>query len=89
MPLQNSGPKTEHHTRDLFDEVHSSHQADGSLWRHQYLAGGVAMLFPGWLGVGVVFLTRFFMSLKFPTSFALGIKEVGPNTKLSGSVIVM
>jgi FHS family L-fucose permease-like MFS transporter len=50
---------------------------------------GVAILFPGWLGVGAVFLTSFFMSLMFPTIFALGIKELGPNTKLGGSVIVM
>jgi FHS family L-fucose permease-like MFS transporter len=50
---------------------------------------GVAILFPGWLGVGAVFLTSFFMSLMFPTIFALGIKELGANTKLGGSVIVM
>ncbi len=49
----------------------------------------VAILFPGWLGVGAVFLTSFFMSLMFPTIFALGIKELGPNTKLGGSVIIM
>jgi len=49
----------------------------------------VAILFPGWLGVWAVFLTSFFMSLMFPTIFALGIKELGPNTKLGGSVIVM
>jgi FHS family L-fucose permease-like MFS transporter len=29
------------------------------------------------------------MSLMFPTIFALGIKELGPNTKLGGSIIVM
>jgi FHS family L-fucose permease-like MFS transporter len=49
----------------------------------------LAILFPGWLGVGAVFLTSFFMSLMFPTIFALGIKELGPNTKLGGSVIIM
>lgn len=49
----------------------------------------LGILFPGWLGVGAVFLTSFFMSLMFPTIFALGIKELGPNTKLGGSVIVM
>jgi FHS family L-fucose permease-like MFS transporter len=36
-----------------------------------------------------VFLTSFFMSLMFPTIFALGIKELGPNTKLGGSMIIM
>lgn len=34
-------------------------------------------------------LTTFFMSLMFPTIFALGIKELGPNTKLGGFIIVM
>ncbi len=50
---------------------------------------GVAILFPGWPGVFAVFLTSFFMSLMFPTIFALGIKELGPNTKLGGSIIIM
>ena len=50
---------------------------------------GIGVLFPGWLGVGAVFLTSFFMSLMFPTIFALGIKELGPNTKLGGSLIIM
>ena len=49
----------------------------------------IAVLFPGWLGVGAVFLTSFFMSLMFPTIFALGIKELGPNTKIGGSIIIM
>jgi len=51
------------------------------------VAAGV--LFPGWVGVGAVFMTSFFMSLMFPTIFALGIKELGPNTKLGGSIIIM
>jgi FHS family L-fucose permease-like MFS transporter len=50
---------------------------------------GLGVLFPGWLGVGAVFMTSFFMSLMFPTIFALGIKELGPNTKLGGSIIIM
>jgi len=49
----------------------------------------LGVLFPGWLGVGALFLTSFFMSLMFPTIFALGIKELGPNTKLGGSFIIM
>jgi len=48
-----------------------------------------AVLFPGWLGVGALFLTSFFMSLMFPTIFALGIKGLGPATKLGGSLMVM
>jgi FHS family L-fucose permease-like MFS transporter len=49
----------------------------------------MAVVFPGWVGVFALFLTSFFMSLMFPTIFALGIKELGPNTKLGGSLMVM
>ncbi len=41
------------------------------------------------MGLWAIFLTSFFMSLMFPTIFALGIKELGPNTKLGGSMIIM
>ena len=41
------------------------------------------------MGVWAIFLTSFFMSLMFPTIFALGIKGLGPNTKLGGSLMVM
>ena len=34
-------------------------------------------------------MTSFFMSLMFPTIFALGIKELGPHTKVGGSIIIM
>ncbi|MGE5325704.1 MAG: L-fucose:H+ symporter permease [Deltaproteobacteria bacterium] len=50
---------------------------------------GVGVLRPGWTGVWSLFLTSFFMSLMFPTIFALGIKGLGPNTKLGGSLMVM
>jgi FHS family L-fucose permease-like MFS transporter len=50
---------------------------------------GIGVLFPGWIGLWAVFFTSFFMSLMFPTIFALGIKELGPNTKLGGSMIIM
>lgn len=50
---------------------------------------GIGVLMPGWVGVWAIFLTSFFMSLMFPTIFALGIKELGPNTKLGGSLMVM
>jgi MFS transporter, FHS family, L-fucose permease len=49
----------------------------------------IAVLRPGWLGLWCVFLTSFFMSLMFPTIFALGLKGLGPNTKLGGSFLVM
>jgi FHS family L-fucose permease-like MFS transporter len=49
----------------------------------------IGVLLPGWIGVGALFMTSFFMSLMFPTIFALGIKGLGPNTKLGGSLMVM
>lgn len=44
---------------------------------------------PGWGGLWAILLTSFFMSLMFPTIFALGLKGLGPNTKIGGSLIVM
>jgi len=49
----------------------------------------VAVFEPGWIGIWCVFLTSFFMSLMFPTIFALGLKGLGPNTKIGGSFLVM
>lgn len=48
---------------------------------------GVA--FPGWIGVYALLLTSFFMSLMYPTIFAQGIRGLGENTKIGGSLIVM
>jgi len=50
---------------------------------------GFGVLHPGWAGLWAIFLTSFFMSLMFPTIFALGLKGLGPNTKLGGSLLVM
>ncbi|MGO9641729.1 MAG: L-fucose:H+ symporter permease [Candidatus Acidiferrales bacterium] len=49
----------------------------------------VGVFFPGWIGLWAIFLTSFFMSLMFPTIFALGLKGLGANTKIAGSLIVM
>lgn len=49
----------------------------------------VGVLAPGWAGLWAIFLTSFFMSLMFPTIFALGLKGLGPNTKIGGSLLVM
>ncbi len=51
------------------------------------VAAGVVA--PGWLGVWTILLSSFFMSLMFPTIFALGLKGLGPNTKLGSSLLVM
>ena len=49
----------------------------------------VGVFRPGWIGLWAIFLTSFFMSLMFPTIFALGLKGLGANTKIAGSLIVM
>jgi len=49
----------------------------------------IAVLHPSWIGIWCIFLTSFFMSLMFPTIFALGLKGLGPNTKIGGSFLVM
>jgi FHS family L-fucose permease-like MFS transporter len=49
----------------------------------------VAIAFPGWVGLWAIFITSFFMSIMFPTIFALGLRGLGPNTKIGGSLLVM
>src|SRR5499427_2562779 len=49
----------------------------------------VAILRPGVVGMWCVFITSLFMSVMFPTIFALGLKGLGPNTKIGGSLLVM
>jgi FHS family L-fucose permease-like MFS transporter len=49
----------------------------------------VGILFPGWVGMWAIFLTSFFMSPMFPTIFALGLRDLGENTKPAASLLVM
>jgi FHS family L-fucose permease-like MFS transporter len=49
----------------------------------------VGIVAPGWVGLWAIFLTSFFMSIMFPTIFALGIRGLGPNTKVGASLLVM
>jgi MFS transporter, FHS family, L-fucose permease len=49
----------------------------------------VGILHPGLAGGCAILVTSFFMSIMFPTIFALGLRGLGPNTKLGGSMIVM
>lgn len=49
----------------------------------------VAVLFPSVIGGWSLIITSFFMSLMFPTIFALGVKGLSVNTKLGGSFIIM
>jgi FHS family L-fucose permease-like MFS transporter len=43
----------------------------------------------GWLSVVALFSSYFFMSVMFPTIFALGLKGLGPLTKRAASFLVM
>src|SRR5580704_1871714 len=44
---------------------------------------------PGIAGAWAVVASGFFLSIMFPTIFALGLKGLGENTKLAGSFLVM
>jgi FHS family L-fucose permease-like MFS transporter len=43
----------------------------------------------GWISLIALYGVFFFMSIMFPTIFALGIKDLGPKTKKAASFIVM
>ena len=46
----------------------------------------VAVLRPGLMGAWAVVASGFFLSIMFPTIFALGLKGLGRNTKIGGFV---
>ena len=49
----------------------------------------IAITAPGWIALVALTLTSFFMSIMFPTIFALGIRDLGAATPLGASCIVM
>jgi FHS family L-fucose permease-like MFS transporter len=49
----------------------------------------IAILAKGYIAVYAVSATPFFMSIMFPTIFALGIKDLGEETKIASSFLVM
>jgi MFS transporter, FHS family, L-fucose permease len=49
----------------------------------------LAIARPGMLGAYAIVASSFFLSIMFPTIFALGLKGLGVNTKLAGSFLVM
>ncbi|MGH9590839.1 MAG: L-fucose:H+ symporter permease, partial [Terracidiphilus sp.] len=49
----------------------------------------IAVVMPGWLGVGCLIAVSFFMSSMYPTIFALGVKGLGQRTKSGSAFIVM
>ena len=75
-----------------------------STWLMRYVSPGKLMRFyaiinialvlfavarPGMAGAMALLITSFFMSIMFPTIFALGVKGLGADTKVGGSLIVM
>src|SRR5665213_750480 len=48
---------------------------------------GVGIVHPGIVGASAILFTSFFMSVMFPTIFALGVKGLGDDTKLGLSLI--
>lgn len=53
------------------------------------LTMGLVVAGLGWISVVALFSTYFFMSVMFPTIFALGIDGLGPLTKKGSSILVM
>jgi MFS transporter, FHS family, L-fucose permease len=53
------------------------------------LLGLTGVMQPNWVGVVCVLTTSFFMSIMFPTIFAMGLKGMGNQTKTAGSFLVM
>jgi FHS family L-fucose permease-like MFS transporter len=49
----------------------------------------IVVLRPGMIGAWAVVASGFFISIMYPTIFALGLKGLGRNTKLGGSMLVM
>ncbi|MCY4269417.1 MAG: L-fucose:H+ symporter permease [Gammaproteobacteria bacterium] len=59
-----------------------------------YAAANIALLLvaltaSGWTAIGALWLTTFFMSIMWPTIFALGVRNLGPLTKLGSSFMIM
>jgi FHS family L-fucose permease-like MFS transporter len=49
----------------------------------------IAALASGWIALGALILVSFFMSIMFPTIFALGVEGLGPARPLGSSCIIM
>jgi FHS family L-fucose permease-like MFS transporter len=49
----------------------------------------IVILIPGWVAVFALLLSFFFMSIMFPTHFALAIRGLGEKTKIASSFIVI
>ena len=49
----------------------------------------LGVFMPGWTGLLAILATSFFMSIMYPTIFSLGLKDLGPNTNIASSLLVM
>jgi FHS family L-fucose permease-like MFS transporter len=68
---------------------YSAHRVLGTYGLINVLVCLVVFLKLGWLSVAGVFLSYFFMSIMFPTIFALGIHGLGARAKKASAFIVM
>jgi FHS family L-fucose permease-like MFS transporter len=67
----------------------SAHKVLGLYALLNVILCGLIFLQLGWLSVACVFLSYFFMSIMFPTIFALGIHGLGARAKKASAYIVM
>jgi FHS family L-fucose permease-like MFS transporter len=67
----------------------SAHRTLGTYAFINLLLCGLVMMKIGWLSVAGVFGTFFFMSIMFPTIFALGIFGLGPDSKKKASAFIV
>ncbi len=68
---------------------YSAHKVLGTYGLINVLVCLIVFLKLGWISVAGVFLSYFFMSIMFPTIFALGIHGLGARAKRAASFIVM
>jgi FHS family L-fucose permease-like MFS transporter len=67
----------------------SAHRALGTYALINFLLCGLVVAKVGWLSVVAVFGTFFFMSIMFPTIFALGIFGLGPDSRKKASAFIV
>lgn len=67
----------------------SAHRALGTYALINLILCGIVVAKIGWLSVAAVFGTFFFMSIMFPTIFALGIFGLGPDSRKKASAFIV
>jgi MFS transporter, FHS family, L-fucose permease len=67
----------------------AAHHALGTYAAINLILCAVVMMKIGWISVAAVFGTFFFMSIMFPTIFALGIFGLGPDSKKKASAFIV